>query len=730
VGPYRVLHQLGAGVLGPVFRAHDPDADRLVAIKLFQLDFTPEQARELAQALDALCDRLPRHPAIVAPITAGLEGSSAYLATECVAADSLDARLRRRVTGGFRQSLPVLRQVAEAIDAAASADIRHGALHPRDILVTTTGATQVTGFGIAETVEGAGGRAPLRRPYAAPERIAREVWDTRADIYSLGIMATELLAGRRPGSGAAPSAITDLLVQSEGLDSETCRRALARALAEAPSARWHTAREFLIALEAAVIDEDMAEPWNVGTDSAAAASGAAPAAVPFVVTRPGDAEPEGSAAASDLHLVPPVAFDASGDDFTFRSAPSDDGPEEDLFLETPTLDELREPEELFAPSEARQPASEPPREQATAAHWEPESATLGDDERADEHDDQGEEDEERATADAGAEAGEAVAPAPERMVPIAASRPPDLRAATDDDDRAFADEYDAGMVSAYEAGDESDETPGGPEPAFPGVARQPSPVERTFEFESDEEHLPQQDAVENDEEAAAAGERLPGIVPLPVPGPSAESSSRPPRTFLSAEPLDGRSPPLQLGGLLLLGLMVGLLAGYLLWGRTATVGAPPPAETATTGTEDTGVPPPEQVYSEEPLDERGAPARVDGTPPPATPTGRPEAAPARTPAAPAVRPAPRAEDPRPQPPPPARQTQVAGQGTLEVVSRPAGARVTIDKKAAGVTPLKTSVAAGRRTIRLELDGYAPWSRTITVDAGRPTRIGASLELRR
>src|SRR5580698_2724256 len=70
-GPYRVLHQIGSGVLGPVFRTYDPQQDRLVAIKVFRLDLLPEQVARLADALRKLPTTLPVHQAIVAPIDAG-----------------------------------------------------------------------------------------------------------------------------------------------------------------------------------------------------------------------------------------------------------------------------------------------------------------------------------------------------------------------------------------------------------------------------------------------------------------------------------------------------------------------------------------------------------------------------------------------------------------------------------------------------------------------------------
>src|SRR4051794_36778545 len=76
-GPFRVLHQVGAGTLGPVFRAYDPPGGRLVAIKAFRLDLLPERMGTFAAALDALAGRSLDHPSIATPLAAGIEGHTA-----------------------------------------------------------------------------------------------------------------------------------------------------------------------------------------------------------------------------------------------------------------------------------------------------------------------------------------------------------------------------------------------------------------------------------------------------------------------------------------------------------------------------------------------------------------------------------------------------------------------------------------------------------------------------
>ena len=150
----------------------------------------------------------------------------AYRAEEYVAAESLDVAMRHYAPAAIDKALPFITQLAGAIDFARAAGVGHGALHPRDIFVTPDEA-RATGFGVVEALERVGLRAPVRRPYSAPERIAGGAWRTPADVFSLAAIAYELLTGRRPaGHGRR-----DRRADAGGADRRTpaaARRARAR----------------------------------------------------------------------------------------------------------------------------------------------------------------------------------------------------------------------------------------------------------------------------------------------------------------------------------------------------------------------------------------------------------------------------------------------------------------------------------------------------------------------
>lgn len=247
-GPFRVLHQIGAGALGPVFRAYQPEQDRLVAVKLFRLDLPPERVHQLVAELEKLIAADLTHPGIAAPIAAGISDVHAYLAQDFVAADSLDIVVRDSKPSNA-DVVRVTTQLASALDLAAAIQIRHGALHPRDVLMSGDDV-RMTGLGITNALAQVGIVAPVRRPYTAPERAAGEPWDRRADVFSLATLVFELLTARRV-AGSGEQAV-ESLTEVAGADNAALARALTRALDEQPSDRFATAGDFARALSAAL----------------------------------------------------------------------------------------------------------------------------------------------------------------------------------------------------------------------------------------------------------------------------------------------------------------------------------------------------------------------------------------------------------------------------------------------------------------------------------------------
>lgn len=218
-----------------------------MSVKAFRLDLTPEQAKTLAAELQSLVEIGLDHPSIVMPLAAGLEGHTVYLAEEYVAAESLDIALRHYAPAALDTALPFLSQLAGAVDFARARGVGHGALHPRDIFLAPEIA-RATGFGIVQALERLGLRAPVRRPYSAPERVSGATWSTPADVFALGAVAHELLTGKRPAGTGEVAPIAGRAAESH---PARLRAVLGRALAEDPAERFTTANALVAALEAA-----------------------------------------------------------------------------------------------------------------------------------------------------------------------------------------------------------------------------------------------------------------------------------------------------------------------------------------------------------------------------------------------------------------------------------------------------------------------------------------------
>lgn len=679
-GPFRVLHQIGAGTLGPVFRAYDPQEDRLVAVKLFRLDLAPERVHVLVAGLEKLIAADLGHPAIAAPIACGMVELSAYLALDFVAADSLDTVTREFGASPLADAVRVATQLAGALDFAAAVGVLHGSLHPRDVLLASDDA-RLTGLGIAQAIESVSSPAPVRRPYAAPERVAGQPWDRRADIFSLAVLIAETVTGRRPSSLAA----LDSLFESVDGDRAALKGVFARAMADAPADRFETALAFADALKQ-VVDASPIAALVAAADAAAAPAGdevdvqSADAAATDVADAPvaSDATDAvgslGAAAApaSSASLESPAALATPGTLGTLGtpSRRSRRQPEREPVREfdlplTPVAPRLPLDEPTVGPAEALLPGDVAP------LPLEPEPL-------------------ERFDADDLTMLSSRVA------VPETAAADWDLRETTTD--ASVHDRTGDGAI--------------GPDVA-PAAARNGL----KDDLRSDASPLPPA--------AAAAAARL---------------ANPPPSSSPSVWPI-----PLAL----MVGLIVGIAVGFFIFGSRPSGGdadatiTTTPAATTAAASAPSGSPGSPGSPSAPAAAAPTVPAA--STPPPAPPANSPAAAapavapnaapgvasPATPPTAttasttpPATAPA-AANPPRPSPasaPSAAARGEARRDGRLLVRTSPAGARVQLNGKDVGVTPITLrAVAAGAHTVRVTREGYVAEERRVTVSASQPSQ---------
>ena len=243
-GRFRVLHQIGAGSVGPVFRGEDGETRQRVVIKVIRVGLTPEKVAAVAEALAALRANWPAHPALAPLVDTGVVDVEPYVVTPWVDGDSLDVALRDYGPAHLSDALPRLRMLAGALDAAADGGTSHGSLHLRDIIVAVE-HTVLTGLGVAPILERVGVRPPVRRPYCAPEVAGGGGTSPQADQYALAAIAHEWLSGRRlTGVG-----VTGFQVPAASVEgAEALKAVFARALDEDPGGRYPSAIAFVEAL--------------------------------------------------------------------------------------------------------------------------------------------------------------------------------------------------------------------------------------------------------------------------------------------------------------------------------------------------------------------------------------------------------------------------------------------------------------------------------------------------
>jgi serine/threonine protein kinase len=255
-GSYRVIKALSDGRFGPSYRGRDDGTGVAVTIKVFEQDLTSDQADRLAAMLDRLREAPLEHAAIVPIVAAGTDGQRVWVAEPWVDATPLDVLMRRDAAQPEAAQPPAdvlvrITQLAGALDFAAAVDLYHGALHPRDILVSGD-VTMLSGVGVLQALGDAGLVVPMEGAYVSPHR-ARGMPPTASDdIFSLAAIAYELLYGTPLlDTSDLRSAVTSL----PGVDRARLADVLDRALSPVPDVRPSTALEL-----AALIQDSLVAP--------------------------------------------------------------------------------------------------------------------------------------------------------------------------------------------------------------------------------------------------------------------------------------------------------------------------------------------------------------------------------------------------------------------------------------------------------------------------------------
>src|SRR5262245_38149957 len=274
IGPYQVLRLLGRGGMGEVFLAEDTRLKRKVALKMLPIAFTQDPDRERRFEREAKAASSLNHPNILTIHEIGEVDGAHYIVSEFVEGETLRALIERGKPV-INEAIAIAEQVASALSVAHEAGIIHRDIKPENVMVRPDGLVKVLDFGLAKLTERAATTAEVdsqaetkawlstepgtlmgTASYMSPEQARGEKVDHRTDIFSLGVMIYEMLAGRRPFEGATTIDVMAAVLTSEPVSlveaapevSAILWRIVQRCLEKRPGQRYQTAKDMALDL--------------------------------------------------------------------------------------------------------------------------------------------------------------------------------------------------------------------------------------------------------------------------------------------------------------------------------------------------------------------------------------------------------------------------------------------------------------------------------------------------
>lgn len=322
LGRYEVIRVLGKGAMGVVYEGRDPNLDRRVAIKTVKVENLSEEAAaeyEHRFRTEARSAARLQHPNIVSVYDSDRDGDVAFLVMEYIQGDDLKHHLDRGVRYSLEQSLKIIRDLLSALDYAHKQGIVHRDIKPANLLIEPGGRVKLTDFGVARIQDS--GEATRTQgsmvgtlKYMAPEQVQGQKIDSRADLFSAGVVLYQLLTDKRPFDGDNDfSIIHQIIGHNPPMPTSVNPKlppaidaVVSRALAKTREERFATARDFAVALQAAIRraeDQTVVPPQNPNKKVEPVAS--RPLTVPGTVP-PGGTTPSIGGASSvtqELELV-------------------------------------------------------------------------------------------------------------------------------------------------------------------------------------------------------------------------------------------------------------------------------------------------------------------------------------------------------------------------------------------------------------------------------------------
>ncbi len=250
--------------MGLVYLARDPILQRLVAIKVLSPHLSSDETVIARFINEARIAASLQHPNIVTVYEAGQDGNFVFMAMEYVEGQDLASLIRQKGKLHPDEAIAILKAVASALDYAHQKGVIHRDVKPSNVLISNDGVVKLMDFGIARVV---GGERHTKTGVlvGTPEYMAPELWegkdaDKMADLYSLGVMAYEMLTGEVPFTGDTPIAVGYKHVHGEvsrtGL-GEIVDEVLKVAMAKEKEKRFQSGMAMVMALEKALMEREI-----------------------------------------------------------------------------------------------------------------------------------------------------------------------------------------------------------------------------------------------------------------------------------------------------------------------------------------------------------------------------------------------------------------------------------------------------------------------------------------
>jgi CHASE2 domain-containing sensor protein/tRNA A-37 threonylcarbamoyl transferase component Bud32 len=272
IGRYEILQVLGKGSMGLVYKALDPKINRLLAIKTirFSDEFDEDVIQEIKERFfrEAEIAGQLSHPSIVTIHDMGEDQDLTFMAMEYLEGENLEKFIGKKSLLPLRKVLSVVASVADALEFAHRADVIHRDIKPANIMLLKTGGVKVTDFGIAKAISSSRTRTGviLGTPnYMSPEQIMGQKIDPRSDVFSLGVVFYQLLAGELPFQGDNLSSLLYQITQVKHPPLRSfnpripvaCEQIMDKALAKNLDERFQTAGQMakLLKLLALKVDQ-------------------------------------------------------------------------------------------------------------------------------------------------------------------------------------------------------------------------------------------------------------------------------------------------------------------------------------------------------------------------------------------------------------------------------------------------------------------------------------------